>query len=211
MKRCPQCEFIYEDDQNCCDMDGIDLVFAPPTSSLPKPNPAIPAKQNSSRRSLLSFCGVVFGVLVCAIGFASIESALSVSSEPAPPAQPSINQPVQEESALRPINAPVNAIAEDPSVTMVSNTAKATRLAVREPAREPTREPAKPAAEPLQRNSIGTRGEIVGSLPRQNRIEAGRPQAEMIRPTTQASPVKKDSKVVSIVKKTGRFLKKPFR
>ena len=207
MKRCPQCEFIYEDDQNCCDMDGIDLVFAPSTSSLPTPNPAIPAKRNSSRRSLLSFCGVVLGVLVCAIGFASLESALTVSSEPAPPAEPSVNQPAQEESAPQPIKAPVGAVAEDPTVTMVSNTAKATRLAVREPAREP----AKPAAEPLQRNSLGTRGEIVGSLPQQNRIDAGRPQAEMIRPTTQPPPAKKDSKVVSIVKKTGRFLKKPFR
>src|SRR5215510_11609271 len=27
MKRCPQCEFIYEDDQSLCDMDGALLVF----------------------------------------------------------------------------------------------------------------------------------------------------------------------------------------
>jgi hypothetical protein len=27
MKRCPQCEFIYEDDQSLCDMDGVLLVF----------------------------------------------------------------------------------------------------------------------------------------------------------------------------------------
>lgn len=26
MKLCPQCEFIYEDDQSCCDMDGTELV-----------------------------------------------------------------------------------------------------------------------------------------------------------------------------------------
>ena len=26
MKRCPKCEFIYEDDQSCCDMDGVGLV-----------------------------------------------------------------------------------------------------------------------------------------------------------------------------------------
>jgi hypothetical protein len=29
MKRCPQCEFIYEDDQRLCDMDGRDLVYDP--------------------------------------------------------------------------------------------------------------------------------------------------------------------------------------
>src|SRR5262245_10335273 len=26
MKRCPQCEFIYEDDQSHCDMDGTRLI-----------------------------------------------------------------------------------------------------------------------------------------------------------------------------------------
>jgi hypothetical protein len=36
MKRCPQCEFIYEDDQTLCDMDGILLVFD--SQQLPKPN-----------------------------------------------------------------------------------------------------------------------------------------------------------------------------
>ena len=34
MKRCPQCEFIYEDDQSLCDMDGILLVFD--SQTLPK-------------------------------------------------------------------------------------------------------------------------------------------------------------------------------
>ena len=35
MKRCPECEFIYEDDQSLCDMDGILLVFD--SQKLPKP------------------------------------------------------------------------------------------------------------------------------------------------------------------------------
>ncbi len=55
MKRCPQCEFIYEDDQSLCDMDGILLVFdsrtLPNTQALttvttkatPKRNRAVPA------------------------------------------------------------------------------------------------------------------------------------------------------------------------
>lgn len=29
MKLCPQCEFIYEDDQSFCDMDGKELVYDP--------------------------------------------------------------------------------------------------------------------------------------------------------------------------------------
>jgi hypothetical protein len=29
MKLCSQCEFIYEDDQESCDMDGAELVYQP--------------------------------------------------------------------------------------------------------------------------------------------------------------------------------------
>ena len=35
MKRCPECKFIYEDDQSLCDMDGVLLVFD--SEKLPKP------------------------------------------------------------------------------------------------------------------------------------------------------------------------------
>lgn len=209
MKRCPQCEFIYEDDQSRCDMDGIDLVFENPTPSLTSPQPAPRAKRNSSRRSVLSICGVVLGVLVFAIGFASLERALSVSPEPAAPPQATVSQNApQEEIVNRPPKAaaePVEPVGEDPTVTMVSNTAKASHVADREPARDLTAQP----VEPLQRNSLGTRGVVLGSVPRQDRIEAARPQAGMIQPTPP--PAKKnDSKVVSIVKKTGRFFKKAF-
>ena len=56
MKRCPKCEFIYEDDQSLCDMDGALLVLdsrtlpnlhslqtVPPTRATPKRNRAVPA------------------------------------------------------------------------------------------------------------------------------------------------------------------------
>ena len=215
MKRCPQCEFIYEDDQSRCDMDGIDLVFENPTPSLTSTKPAPRAKRNTSRRSVLSVCGVVLGVLIFAIGFASLERAVTVSSEPAQDTQASVSQTSsQEEVANRPPKAPIESVetvkpvGEDPSVTMVSNTAKASHVAAREPARDLT---SKPAAEPLQRNSLGTRGVVLGSVPQQNRIDAAQPQPGMIRSSTPPPPAKKDSKVVSIVKKTGRLLKKPFK
>jgi hypothetical protein len=41
MKRCPICEFIYEDDQRLCDMDGMELVH----------ERLLPSEQNVSRRS----------------------------------------------------------------------------------------------------------------------------------------------------------------
>jgi hypothetical protein len=47
MKRCPQCEFIYEDDQSLCDMDGILLVFD--SQQLPKTSTASTKSQWRNR------------------------------------------------------------------------------------------------------------------------------------------------------------------
>jgi hypothetical protein len=35
MKLCPQCDFIYEDEQSFCDMDGKELMFQPPVGEAP--------------------------------------------------------------------------------------------------------------------------------------------------------------------------------
>ena len=40
MKLCPQCEFIYEDEQNFCDMDGETLVYDTRLGVLPGIVPA---------------------------------------------------------------------------------------------------------------------------------------------------------------------------
>jgi hypothetical protein len=49
MKHCPQCDFIYEDDQNFCDMDGKELVY----NQEPVDNQAgIPASLNPTPEGL---------------------------------------------------------------------------------------------------------------------------------------------------------------
>ena len=213
MKRCPQCEFIYEDDQNCCDMDGISLVF---TQTTPAPVPE--AKGNGSRRSLLSVCGVVLGVVVLAIGYASLDRAVTGSSESAFVSDASASQQVPQdqgtelsatEDSSPGVEPEVGASAENPSVSIVSETAKASRVAASDPhARELAQRSA--GTEPLRRNRLGTRGVVIGDIPEQTRIDTSRPQSEMIKSTPRESE-RKDSKVVSIVKKTGRLLKKPFK
>ncbi len=40
MKLCPDCEFIYEDDQSFCDMDGKELVFDPKPLSIKENGPS---------------------------------------------------------------------------------------------------------------------------------------------------------------------------
>jgi hypothetical protein len=214
MKRCPQCEFIYEDDQNCCDMDGIALVL---TQTTPLPIPTSP-KRNGPRRSLLSVLGVVLGVVILAIAYASLERAVTGSSDSAFVSDASVSQQgPQDQSTSAPaeqvvspaVEPEVGAAAENPSVSMVSETAKTSRVAASDPnARELALKSI--GTEPLRRNRLGTRGVVMGSIPEQPRIDSSRPQSEMIRSTDRESE-KKDSKVVSIVKKTGRLLKKPFK
>ena len=205
MKRCPQCEFIYEDDQTCCDMDGIDLVFDHASPSVVPPQKSAPSKRFRSRRSLLSLLAVILGVLVLAIAYASLERAFTVNSEPASLADTSAN-----EAALQNQDQPVK-----PAV--VEQVEEATKVA--SPGKAPIAESPShkgtvktySKSEPLERNSLGTRGVILGSIPRQNRIDPSHPQPAMIRPKPEPAPAKKDSKVISIVKKTGRLVTKPFK
>jgi len=61
MKLCPQCDFIYEDDQSVCDMDGKELVsdpatvvieqgFATPVSATPVLVPDVLQVESAGRR-----------------------------------------------------------------------------------------------------------------------------------------------------------------
>src|SRR6476660_6657057 len=50
MKLCSQCEFIYEDDQELCDMDGAELVYEP-TLERAFPNNAVQLKTELERRA----------------------------------------------------------------------------------------------------------------------------------------------------------------
>ena len=210
MKRCPQCEFIYEDDQKCCDMDGIDLVFDPATAPIAPQKKSAPGNRRSSRRSLLSVCAVVFGVLVVAIGYASLERAVTVSSEPASLAATSSAAPATEDKDASPPVEPVDPAPIEPAAVEPSVSPSPLKSPAREPGSRSAVTP-KPASEPLPRNSLGTRGVILGSIPKQNRVEASSSQPMLVKVKPAQPPAKKDSKVVSIVKKTGRILSKPFK
>ena len=60
MKLCSQCEFIYEDDQELCDMDGAQLVYEPTLDHV-FPNNALQARTELERqrpgRLIIPLCG----------------------------------------------------------------------------------------------------------------------------------------------------------
>lgn len=61
MKRCPQCDFIYEDDQSLCDMDGRELVYhaGPVAFEGSSTQPLIHLQENPWAAESLSVSGVV--------------------------------------------------------------------------------------------------------------------------------------------------------
>ena len=167
MKRCPQCEFIYEDDQSLCDMDGVLLVLD--SRTLPNLHalatvPAVPKTQRR-KRAVPAFATLVLSLVLGMVYYVSTRQ-----SNYAPPSQP---------SALS--IAPVMIPTPEPQPVMVST---------REPQPSPVKEEVKQSTAPVKKPATKT-------------------TTYQTRRTSE--PKKEDSKVNSILKKTGRILKKPFK
>ena len=116
MKRCPQCEFIYEDDQTLCDMDGVLLVFDDrnlPNLHALAPVPAKRAKAQPRRnRAVPAFATLILALVLGMVYYVSIHrraaqnaftppAAAAATSEPAPVVNPT-PEPSQEVQAPAP-------------------------------------------------------------------------------------------------------------
>jgi len=62
MKLCPQCEFIYENDQRFCDMDGEALVYDTRAEVLPDPVPAVSGARPTKSRPRIAVMAVIVGL-----------------------------------------------------------------------------------------------------------------------------------------------------
>jgi len=170
MKRCPQCEFIYEDDQSLCDMDGVLLVFD--SRNLPNHNAlaTVPAKPQPRRnRAVPAFATLILVLVLGMVYYVSTQRK----------AQPVIEIPASAASTSIPV----------PEVSPTPQAQPSEAIQIPPVAEEPKPAPTKqPASAPVQKASAKT-------------------------PNTKTSnePKKDNSKVGSILKKTGRILKKPFK
>ena len=119
MKLCPQCEFIYEDDQNVCDMDGEALVCENRLGVSHRPIPTATAVTGArlTKRQLRIMvmavvAGVVFPALLCLAYYSSLtlfDSAFA--SRSAKPEAPETSQqqhiaPQQDNSLSSPVTNP---------------------------------------------------------------------------------------------------------
>ncbi len=173
MKRCPQCEFIYEDDQSLCDMDGVLLVFdsrnLPNLHALaPVPGPAPKALKRS--RMVPAFASLILALVLGMVYYVSTQRSAATPT-PASTTTTAAPEPIPAQPA-EVVQPPVETSSPEKEVVKPAESKPATVA----PAKKST---AKTAS------------------------------ATQTKPATEEK--KDDSKVGSILKKTGRILKKPFK
>jgi hypothetical protein len=178
MKRCPQCEFIYEDDQSLCDMDGVLLVLD--TRNLPNfhalatvPPPPAPPQQRRNR-VVPVFASLTLALVLGLVYYVS-------------------TQPKAVQNAYTPADTATTSSAVPEVVPTPEAQPSASQApVVEEPKPEPTKQP---AAVPDKKTPVKATSKAASSTTSK----------------TSVAPKKEDSKVGSILKKTGRILKKPFK
>ncbi|HEV8428181.1 MAG TPA: hypothetical protein VGQ41_09805 [Pyrinomonadaceae bacterium] len=172
MKRCPQCEFIYEDDQSLCDMDGALLVLDSRTLPNHHALTTVPAKPQPKRhRAVPAFASLILALVLGMVYYVSIYRKAAQSAY------------VPQPSAATTVNA-VPEVNPTP-VAQPSETVQPETL-------EEPKTPTKAATTPVVNKPKAKPGPTI-----------------QIKTTTE--PKKDESKVGSILKKTGRILKKPFK
>lgn len=189
MKRCPQCAFIYEDDQSLCDMDGRELECVHEGSPSPHAATAPPPRATATRRRRLPallIAGAIIGVALPTSYYITTSQSAAVQTDRAPvdAATTSVAAPQPETTPIPETPAPVPEPSPEPSATKAKPAAAASRKKVGAavPAGEPARKPSPPPSAERQAKATGTEG----------------------------ANGKKESKLGAALKKTGRILKKPF-
>lgn len=154
MKRCPQCEFIYEDDQSLCDMDGVLLVFD--SRNLPNPHAlaTLPEKPQARRnRAVPAFATLILALVLGMVYYVSTQrkatqavidipaQSAATTSIPSPEVNPTPEAQPAEASQVPPVEEP------KPVPTKQSASAPVKKASVK------TENTAAPAAEPKKDDS----------------------------------------------------------
>lgn len=224
MKLCPQCEFIYEDSQALCDMDGQELVYEPTISMSSGKSPAdAGVKVARSRRRgmpirILAGLVLVAGLLLTYQVFTPESETVKVNAlsarkdDPTTATLPAAVAP--PEKIVTPAGTP-----DLSKGNAVSEAAQQAAQAVPDNSSTPNPTDSKSP----NNHAVATKEPAafsVYALPRVKPLPALKPIPKLAArdaprmSTTQKRVVenkKKDSKVSSFFKKTARVLSKPFQ
>jgi cytoskeletal protein RodZ len=194
MKRCPQCEFIYEDEQGRCDMDGVRLVadfqlLSDPVFAAIDVGSLVASSQASQWRSLAlpAVGAVILGVVLFLVYYVS-------THQTAP-------QNIHYSSAQVSVDSQSAATQSAPNPALTQAAAPPSQIDA-----ELTASP----IESIQPPASAKRSSAPSATPAPKREEKKRRQDRAIRKSNSADS-KKDSKVGSLLKKAGNILKMPFK
>ena len=188
MKRCPQCEFIYEDDQSLCDMDGILLVYD--SQKLPKPAKTATgsAKSQWKNRVFPAIAAVILATVLGLVYYVSIQPRVVRNA----PSAPIMN-------GGQPSTPPVS------STSLAPETRQAPETTVKD--EKPTESSETPKAEPKEAKKSVKAASSTDQPATKTKVKTSSTQKAQSSIQTR----KDESKIGSLMKKTGRILKKPFK
>lgn len=184
MKRCPQCHFIYEEEQAFCDMDGARLVHD--THALPPTGP-VPQKESRPawKHRLLIFVPIIAILTFAVVALRSNTNA--PSAEPIAAAAGSSSP----ETGSEVVKAEEDSAANDPQPVETT------------PARSESNNTRRPANRDSDRVTSPSRS-AQNSTPK----TASR---NPVTPPPARREQKDESRIGSIFSKTKRLIKKPFK
>jgi hypothetical protein len=228
MRRCPVCDFLYEDDEKLCAMDGTGLVkhsgpLAFEESALPQ---SAPPTNSHGRGLTLIASGVILGIALL-LYFHNVTRRNLLQSNPGAvktyyPLQSGDGNP----AVVSPVEAASPFITPSPPFNRTPPKSDAPRKSdrVRQPAdHNPLRAVPVETATPLPRplpSFTPTRAKIEApsdrsvSAPLKSNlpVSASNPSAKPPKDVKPTDNNRKDeSKITSFFKKAGKVLKKPFK
>ena len=235
MKRCPECEFLYENESIKCDMDGTPLRFTATLPALPGFARTICDKWTISLVALL-----VLGTVLVVLYRATPRAYTSSTPTHARPAErPSLSANQNDES-LEPPATPTESSSQleasddtsgpdDTSASVSTSTALNSRKAKRSAALPDEKEPTPVPVTHINAASTAQTANASSATPQPPAAESTAEIGVMQPPasSTNATPIhplppvtnsnkpaiqsqKKDSGLKSFLKKAGKVLKKPF-
>jgi hypothetical protein len=234
MKLCSQCDFIYEDDQERCDMDGAELVYEPTletasqtalktdsklqrpvraTSIIPLPGspPHLPVPLVAARRriGLQIAAGVTLAVVAFGAYYVSPRLRQTRSQNPTSSIETPIAPPVNSESLDKQVGASAGSIRLEPPGSKHETLLASDNLRTETP-KPNTTPPALPGLKPLPRLKPLPTLKPLPRLGDQSRLLTANRKASVVT-IKQNTNTKKQSRFGSFLKKTGRILTKPFK
>jgi len=236
MKRCPECEFIYYDDQEHCDMDGTRLMFT--TTLPPVTEGAAPPKSIWGALAIPLLATLVLGAVLFILYRPATRSGTSLSPAPTKPAsqrmsdsprdaqlppssaaQPPVNAPADSPASEEPANGPAN--STKPKVDKPDSSGSPANE--KSPAQAPSHiqgaansqtvtapTSAKPAATQVANQTSPASAKPASGLYSSSSHPNPPGATASATPKPASQNANKDSKVNSFFKKAGKILKKPF-